>query len=186
MNGLVPMRRHTSLPLRSLEENLLGERRNKRREAGDCRLGTSTQIAWVLSPRPKTQCGSALSLNPTTVHMGPPRAAISPFPEADALTAGPPLAHALWGPTAAGSRCLTVQPLRAHSLPLHHGPQRPFRRTHSPAPRPRPRDPPLTCRPVRLRELRREPPVRLYAASLDARYSASCLEPNSSLAHWIS
>lgn len=109
------MRRHTSLPLRSLEENLLGERRNKRREAGDCRLGTSAQIAWVLSPRPKTQCGSALSLNPTTVHMGPPRAAISPFPEADVLTAGPPLAHAHWGPTAASSKCLTVPPLRAHS-----------------------------------------------------------------------
>lgn len=45
----------------------------------------------------------------------PPSAAITPFPEADALTAGPPLAHAHWSPTAAGSRSLTFPPLRAHS-----------------------------------------------------------------------
>jgi hypothetical protein len=118
--------------------------------------------------------------------MGPPRAAIPITVPGSRPTNGWPAPGACsMEPNGrrleVPNRPAAVRPL----LPLHRAPQLPFRRTHSPAPRPRPRDPPLTCRPVRLRELQREPPVRFYAATLDARYSASCLEPNSSLAHWI-
>lgn len=114
--------------------------------------------------------------NPPRYTCGPPRAAMTPTPEADALTAGPPLAHAHWNPTAAGSSGVPNRPASARPLlPLHRAPRRPFRRTHSPVPQPGPRDPPLTCRPVRLRELRREPPV--HAAPLDASYNASFLSP---------
>lgn len=127
------MRRHTSLPLRSLEENLLGERRNERRENGDCRLGTSAQIAWVLSPRPKTQCGSALSLNPTTVHMGPPESRHITVPGSRRINGWPAPSACSLGPN---GRRLEVPNRPAAARPLAPAAPRPAA-SLSAAPQPR-------------------------------------------------
>lgn len=40
---------------------------------------------------------------------------MTPIPEADALTAGPPLAHAYWNPTAAGSSGVPNRPAAARA-----------------------------------------------------------------------
>lgn len=153
-------------------------------EGGDCKLAKPAHRKPGSSRRDPNS-----SVKPPSASTPPPHtqgrswsAALTSLPEADALMAGP-----LWrmrkGPQRLPNRggCLTVQPPRAGSsrCTAASASANPQHRTAA-----RPRNPPLICRPVRLRELRREPSVSLYVAPLNASCNASGLEPDSSPAHW--
>lgn len=92
-------------------------------EGGDCKLAKSAHRKPGSSCRDPNSNVKPPSASIPPPYTGRPRsAALTSLPEAYALTAGPPLAHAHGTPTAASSRWAPNRPAASRRLPpLHRG-----------------------------------------------------------------
>lgn len=104
LNGHVPVERHTGLPVSESGGESPGRAAEQDGDQVTSDSGRLPREPESSRRDRKRSVDSPCASIPPQLTRGPPSAAMTPLPEADALTAGPPLAHAHWSPTAAGSR----------------------------------------------------------------------------------